>query len=107
MLKGKGNGPIYRDGKFCIYVTDLHDSRCPRDVVCVWAGSADVDLVVINRRDTVNCTLRSYMTDESDTVLFNRRISLKDVLPYPGDKPGADFKPNFRGVEIQLKVEKE
>lgn len=44
-----GEGALSRDGRTAIHFTRVvGDSRCPPDVVCVWAGEARIELEVVH-----------------------------------------------------------
>lgn len=60
----------------------VSDSRCPKDVICVWAGDGGVSLMLSKGNDQLHIFLH--------TVLFPReinyggfRIILKLLNPYP------------------------
>ena len=60
----------------------VNDSRCPKDVICVWAGDGEVGLMLSKGNDQQHIILH--------TTLFPReinyvgyRIILKSLNPYP------------------------
>lgn len=60
----------------------VDDSRCPMDVMCIWAGDGGVGLILSNGNDQQHTFLH--------TALFPReinyggyRIILKSLIPYP------------------------
>lgn len=61
-------------------ITKITDSRCPKDVQCVWAGTVHVLL-----RLDENFTLNLEIGKQIDTTYNQRRFSftLIDVTPYP------------------------
>lgn len=61
-------------------ITEIVDSRCPSDVVCIWAGKADVK-IEIESPVTGTFILNTY-DNKIDTV-GNYSFALIDVLPYP------------------------
>ncbi|MEO8173123.1 MAG: hypothetical protein ABI581_08575 [Sediminibacterium sp.] len=70
-------------------VTKIMDSRCPKNVTCIWAGTVDVEL-----RLNDQSVIKLPVGKQKDTVLNNRNYSftLVDVVPYPGsssDEPKA------------------
>ena len=78
----------------------LGDSRCPVDVVCVWAGNAEVELGIrMGMGPTVplrvNTTLEPRFADWSGV-----RVTLLEVLPQPraGDPP----RPEDYSVRVRL-----
>ena len=62
-------------------VTRIMDSRCPKGVTCVWAGTVNVELQ-LNNQAVVNLAIGK----QKDTVFNNRNYSftLVNVVPYPG-----------------------
>ncbi len=54
------------------------DSRCPEGVTCVWAGNAQVALILNNR--TVN--LNTYL-EPMETTVSGYLVTLVSVSPYP------------------------
>jgi hypothetical protein len=62
-------------------VTRVMDSRCPKGVNCIWAGTVNVELQ-LNDQAVVNLAIGK----QKDTVFNNRNYSftLVNVVPYPG-----------------------
>jgi hypothetical protein len=64
------------------------DSRCPKDVTCVWAGNAAVRVWVTNGRGgktlTVNTGKSSTLSDEAEFKGY--KIKLVELSPYPDSK---------------------
>ena len=80
-----------------LHVNFIHDSRCPVDVQCIWAGRADVQLLLSKKRasSTVNLTISASpgTFENSARVTLNAAsygVTLQDVVPYPriGGPPG-------------------
>jgi hypothetical protein len=70
------------------------DSRCPKDVTCIWAGVAVAQVEVMGvatRPMTLNiATMDNKGRNYSKSADFNGyTISLAQVDPYPGDAEGA------------------
>lgn len=65
---------------------DVMDSRCPKGVNCVWAGTAKVQLRL---DEAFDITLE--INKQKDTTYNSHRYSftLVDVLPYPGTSADA------------------
>jgi hypothetical protein len=63
------------------FVRVATDSRCPADVVCVWAGDAQVQIVVTSRRSTKEYDLHT--SDMKPVVHEDYTIHLVKVEPYP------------------------
>lgn len=67
------------------FVGVSNDSRCPKDVQCVWAGNAAVRLLVSAGRSRQNLTLN---TNKSPTLtteaqFHDYNIKLIELSPYP------------------------
>ena len=58
------------------------DSRCPRDVQCVWAGNARVALDLRNGEDTDTASVNSTLEPRAVTR-WEYRIELVEVQPQP------------------------
>jgi hypothetical protein len=82
-----------------VAVADLHvsfatvttDSRCPRKVVCVWAGDAAIVLEVKHGAETRSVELHT-TPPQTTGEAFGHRIELVSLDPYP-DEP-SERKPN-------------
>jgi hypothetical protein len=59
----------------------ITDSRCPVDVVCVWAGEAIARFTL--RSDNHNPISFELHSGTKDTVINGFRFSFLDLLPYP------------------------
>jgi len=77
----KINGEYHSaDNSLKFKITEINDSRCPSDVVCIWAGKTDVKIEV-ESPVTGTITLSTY-NNPVDTV-GNFSFKIIDVLPYP------------------------
>ncbi len=61
-------------------ITEINDSRCPSDVVCVWEGKADVKIDV---KSPVSGLLILSTYDQLVDTIGNYSFELLDVSPYP------------------------
>ena len=64
----------------------LEDSRCPSDVVCVWAGRAVVKFSLIKNEQTYPFALSTLNMPNSykkDTIISGYKIELINLHPYP------------------------
>ena len=65
----------------------INDSRCPSDVVCDWAGNAEVKFIYVENSVTEHSfvlnTLGTSPLFKSDTTIGNINIKLVDLSPYP------------------------
>lgn len=59
------------------------DSRCPLDVVCVWEGNAEVNIIFSKDNAHASFNLNTFPDFSNDTTVFNYSVALVDVLPYP------------------------
>lgn len=61
-------------------ITEINDSRCPSDVVCVWQGAAIVTIQIESPlRDEITLSTYDNLIDTSGNYSFE----LLDVTPYP------------------------
>ena len=77
----KINGEYHSvDNSVHFRITEINDSRCPSDVVCIWAGKADVKIEV--ESPVKGAIILSTYDNQVDTV-GNFSFEIIDVLPYP------------------------
>ena len=77
----------------------LNDSRCPKDVACVWAGSAEIQLFVVQRsdqRDSLSLAIPGLVsvpyTDQGFVAKAGHRFKLLQLDPYPSaDDAGGEL----------------
>ncbi|MBC7891962.1 MAG: hypothetical protein H7Y12_07125 [Sphingobacteriaceae bacterium] len=88
--------------KLTFRLVDLADSRCPANVVCVWAGEATTNVELELNGQKAQATLklagdRKQGVSDSTNVTVGTRsftVLLRDVLPFPGtssETPKATF----------------
>ena len=58
------------------------DSRCPADVICIWAGNADVRLEISGLESPVSVVVNTTV-EPSSIVVAGYEIMLKRLDPYP------------------------
>ncbi len=80
-------------------LTEINDSRCPSDVVCVWEGMVEIK-IAINKPVKGAIMLNSY-NNPIDT-LANYSFELIDVSPYPISTQTTDLE----DYAVKLKVKK-
>lgn len=74
---------------FCIsvYFKSIDsDSRCPIDVICVWAGEVTITLDVTTGNNTENLSIKN--TDPATEIIVKGErfyVRLLDIRPYPGE----------------------
>jgi len=61
----------------------LTDSRCPKNVKCIWAGKVDVQLIISNNKNVEKIILSTLNDNEKSKNIFNYMITLMSVRPYP------------------------
>jgi hypothetical protein len=79
------------------------DSRCPSDVVCVWAGRAIVKFSLRKDHQTYPFTLSTLNMPNSykkDTTLLGYKIELMNVYPYPKTNSSTPY--NKKTVEVKI-----
>ncbi len=77
-------------------VTD--DSRCPSDLVCVWAGDAVANFSIKTKNEINSFQLHTNNDFQNDTVLQGYRIKLVAITPYPSSD--HQIEPKDYSVEI-------
>jgi hypothetical protein len=67
------------------FVAVENDSRCPKDVTCVWAGNAAVQLQLGSGRSSKTVTLNTSKSPSfvSETEYRGYKVKLVDLSPYP------------------------
>lgn len=75
------------------------DSRCPVDVICVWAGDAEIVLQITKQNFDKNFILHSYLFPRS-VVLDNYEIELINVFP----KRKSNVKLEQTDYSIEVKI---
>lgn len=76
---------VFQEG-LSLKVTKIEDSRCPKNVTCVWAGVARVFLTIsekgISKDATIDFESKAIQTSiELGSQKYT--IEVSDVLPYP------------------------
>jgi hypothetical protein len=94
-----GNDYRASDNALKFKIAEVTDSRCPTDVVCVWAGKADVKLNILS--PITGTLLLNTFNNTSDT-LGNYSFKLVKVLPYPVSTKQI----KTEEYDITLKIEK-
>lgn len=61
------------------------DSRCPKDVTCVWAGNAAVRLWITSGRSGTSLTLNTAKSQSlsNEAEYKGYKLTLVDLSPYP------------------------
>ena len=73
---------------------EIQDSRCPQDVVCVWAGRVDIELQMGGQEVALGLPDDPELGQSKDT-LDDMVIELLEVLPVPladQETPESDYR---------------
>ena len=79
---------LNKDGISVKFVKVISDSRCPKDVNCIWAGEAEVLIDVfkngVKREQRIIKVSSSYLSNASlVTVLDDSELHVMNLAPYP------------------------
>ena len=78
----------------------VNDSRCPMDVICVWAGDGGVSLMLSNKREQQHSFLHTALFPRE--INYNSyRIIIKSLNPYP--KSASSIKLDEYNVGLIIK----
>jgi hypothetical protein len=86
------------DNSLKFSITEINDSRCPSDVVCVWQGAAVVKIDIKNPQPAV---IRLSTFDNLVDTVGKYSIKLVDVSPYPISTQSIELK----DYHVILKIE--
>jgi len=87
------------DNSLYFTLTEINDSRCPSDVVCVWEGKADVKIEVKSPvKGFITLSTYNHLTD----TIGNYSFELKEVKPYPVSTKTI----KLEDYNVSLKIEK-
>ncbi|MBI3051897.1 hypothetical protein HYY74_05570 [Candidatus Woesearchaeota archaeon] len=97
-------GGNFKAAEFLIeFVGVVEDSRCPKNVMCVWEGQAVTQIKVIDveGRTSVeqNLTLRAGHPGMASATVGLLNITLLSVEPYPGSEveiKASEYRATFR-----------
>lgn len=74
-----GEKRVVGDGDFTVEFVDVvGDSRCPQNIMCVWAGNGEIQ-ILFNREEA---RLNTYLEPQEVTV-SGITIKLVELFPYP------------------------
>jgi hypothetical protein len=83
----------------------ISDSRCPENVVCIWQGLAEVEVLIsVSGREEkfLLSTYPPFNNIPSEVVFGDYRFSLENVSPYPNTSKSYQEK----DYSIEMLVEK-
>ncbi len=70
----------------------LHDSRCPEDVICIWAGNAQGRFnIIAEGRFRHQIILNTTLPMQQDTTLHGMNYKLMSLSPEPNTKKPIDY----------------
>jgi hypothetical protein len=78
----------YQEG-IKVKITKIEDSRCPKNVTCVWMGSVKINLTISNlntSQEVMMEVMGDYSKPTPANVQFGNQwyvIDISQVLPYP------------------------
>jgi len=75
------------------------DTRCPKDVICVWEGNAHI-VLLLNKSDNID--LNSTLPSNEKTYKNSYKITLLEVQPIPISTQQIELDT----YKVKLKVEK-
>jgi hypothetical protein len=102
-------GKTYKSSKIQIKFVDvLTDSRCPKDVTCVWAGQVVVLVDIMQDKTLIEQRELIFQPGKEDNkewmLLFSSgdiKISAYDVLPYPKSRDKIKKEDYYLQLEIE------
>lgn len=94
--------PLYDPSYRFIILFDsvVADSRCPKDITCVWEGSAAVHLNFNNLQKEIQSvyTLDTHQSLNNDTTINNYYFKLLELNPYP------EYQKEIKQKDYSLKI---
>jgi len=80
------------DNRMQLTIEDIQDSRCPLQMMCIWAGEARVKVNLHLRR---SYEIELSTADDSFQIVQNYEIRLVNVFPYP-EVPNQTSRSDYR-----------
>jgi hypothetical protein len=98
-------GEVEIEGVTVRFAEIVAESRCPRSVTCVWAGDAEIRLLLMKGDERQSLQLHTAGTPEmpSSGVAMGLRVELVELRPYP-ETPERILSSSYRA---SLKVTRE
>ncbi|MCB9224866.1 MAG: hypothetical protein R2780_15385 [Crocinitomicaceae bacterium] len=94
-------GETLSNDDISLKVSAISDSRCPTDVDCFAAGWYEITFNATKQDSVVNFVLGSDNGLSLDSIVFNYKIEVTDLTPYP---TGND---DSKDQRVHLKVSKQ
>jgi hypothetical protein len=96
----------YKEG-VKIKITKIEDSRCPKNVTCVWMGSVKIYLT-ISDMNASKAIILEFLADNSKPATANVElgsqkyfVEISDVLPYPENAGEIKLKDYKIGLTVK------
>jgi len=90
---------VATDNSLKFTITEINDSRCPSDVVCIWQGEAVVKIAVQSPfSDTLELSTFHNPSDTLGSYIFQ----ILEVTPYPISTETIEL----NDYNVKLKIEK-
>ena len=99
----QGQEVLLKNTSLRIKLVDVQDSRCPKNVTCVWAGNGAVKLDVSvggRHRKTLTVNTSNLPAMPGNQTYLGYKISLVALNPYPGTSDGV--KPVVRVATLTI-----
>lgn len=81
-----GQKAVFTNQGITVELKDIpSDSRCAEDVVCVWAGNAELRLVINNEEATINTT-----TDPTIVEVNGYKLGISQLTPATNSRTEID-----------------
>ncbi len=68
----------------------VEDSRCPRNVQCVWAGDAKVEVLVMSGNNPTAAELISLTPPRNEARVGNLTVKFLSLTPHPAGEKQSD-----------------
>ncbi|MFC2014698.1 hypothetical protein ACFLUP_01750 [Chloroflexota bacterium] len=100
----RGRGAVIREENLEItFMEVVEDSRCAKDVTCIWEGRATSLVRIVNYTVDVELELAEPgLTDDGNTVVFRDYLITFHLLPYPQ----ADVETKKGDYQLRLTITK-
>ncbi len=76
----------------------LSDGRCPVDVMCFWAGNAEVKIGLKINETSYHLFLNTFRGYRRDSLISGYRTELLDLYPYPHSDS------SYKKEDYQIKI---
>ena len=95
-----GETAINVDESIFIEFSEVNDSRCPTDVVCIWEGNGMVKLLISIKDKEAETLLNTHPNLKNSETLNGITISLSKLSPYPETAEKAIPKKEYKAILI-------